>query len=363
MTLFKSRTETEKLEKLEKENLSLSNENASLKRELESLLRQNLKNDEKKESNKELALMKYQNKQLKKNLLDIQKNMADSVGKSKAGNEKLTCLLGTIVQTDEQIQSISTKLEELSIGSSESMSTIELLLSRTDDVGSVLSMIKDISDQTNLLALNAAIEAARAGEHGRGFAVVADEVRKLADQTDKAVSEINISLQSMKQDVTTVIEQFSEVLEGVNGSNECVKKLDSVLDGNTTLMQETLNFNKFTNDRIFMTLAKIDHIIWKVNTYLSGITQKEQFAFVSHHDCRLGQWYEKGDGFETFSNTPSYKKLPVPHAVVHNATHKVFDVIKSKDLDIDKLCVGFREMEEGSDQVFELLDQILQEKK
>jgi hypothetical protein len=111
-----------------------------------------------------------------------------------------------------------------------------------------------------------------------------------------------------------------------------------------------------------MTLAKIDHVIWKVNTYLSGITQKEQFAFVSHHNCRLGQWYEKGDGFEFFKNTPSFRKLEAPHAVVHNATHKIFDAIKDSELDIDKLMDGYREMEIGSDEVFKSLDQILSEK-
>ena len=363
MTIFKSSKTDELIEKLHDENEELAAQNRQLRQEIADLKLQ-MDNSKSYCDNDEVKkLMQYQNEQLKNNISCIQKNMTDSVHNATNGNEKLGVLLENISSSSQKTSRISHSLEELSNLSNESMHTVEGLSARANDVESILSLIKDISDQTNLLALNAAIEAARAGEHGRGFAVVADEVRKLADQTDKAVSEIGISLQSMKQDVVTLNGQFDQILKSIGTSGDSISELNAILSENTNLMKDTLECSKFTNDRVFMSLAKFDHVLWKVNTYLSAITQKEQFKFVSHHNCRLGKWYEEGEGKENFAHSPHYKTLEAPHAIVHNATHKVFDIMTQNPLDYNKLQGAFSEMENASDKVFSILDKILHDKK
>jgi len=113
-----------------------------------------------------------------------------------------------------------------------------------------------------------------------------------------------------------------------------------------------------------MALVKLDHVIWKVNTYLSVAHKKEEFSFVDHKNCRLGKWYNEGIGKRYFANTPSYSQLDRPHSVVHNGTYKVFDAIKEESVSIDyEMAIdALSEMETASNSVFEILDRMLKER-
>ena len=137
-------------------------------------------------------------------------------------------------ETSDATQDITSSLSDMVVQANE-------VGSQSEEIKNVITVIGDIAEQTNLLALNAAIEAARAGEHGRGFAVVADEVRKLAERTQKSLSEINIS-------VNTLVQSISGIVQDLETQSDKLDKFNSFIDSMNINTQNSLEVVSQTSE-------------------------------------------------------------------------------------------------------------------
>jgi methyl-accepting chemotaxis protein len=218
---------------------------------------------------------------------DVQNEIVGAITHAQDSKEDIVKANDNLGSARDDIISLTSKVQETAQIEIELSHNMQTLSQDANEVKNVLIVIGDIADQTNLLALNAAIEAARAGEHGRGFAVVADEVRKLAERTQKTLSEINATISVVVQSITDASTQMSTNSQEIQNLSNIAQDVEDKINSTVDIVNKAVEASESTVKDFEKTGTNVRNIVSKVdeiNTISSTNARNvEEIAAAAEH--------------------------------------------------------------------------------
>jgi methyl-accepting chemotaxis protein len=273
---------------------------------------------------------------------------ADILGAERA---KLKDSEATFTQIGVILQQVGSNLSQIDSRASSTAEQMTDLSQSALQINACVSQIEGISDQTNLLALNAAIEAARAGEQGRGFAVVADEVRTLAGQTGKTTEEIAGIINKTNSYIDNIAKGINTISEDASNLKETTSTIESSVKLITDLSRNmNLIIGRSTNES-YIQMAMLSLTVFKSRVYeliATGSVDDNLLEQIKDHTgSRLGRWYYEGLGFSTFGRLQGYRDF-APHLIsMHENAHNALKAISNESVQVK---LDYLETMEGKSQ-------------
>lgn len=329
---------------------------------------------------------------------------------------------GLAAETEESVraglasvETATTEMESISRSVAQAAEKVGTLADTSQQIGDILEVIQAIAKQTNLLALNATIEAARAGQAGKGFAIVAGEVKNLAQQTAQATEDIRDQITAIRAVMESVTESMTEsgatvetgqtaiadvgakmdavaraieaVSERINetasaateqtaameeisrtiheiaamserGHEHAERALDAVAASEKVVGDQFADLERLNLRHAILYRAQSDHYLWKktLAEILVGRSQKKADSLSSHHECRLGKWYDSVRD-PAYTAHPAFTRLEAPHRRVHQHGKKAAELFLAGDR--VAALTEFAEVEKASAEVVNLLREMI----